>query len=295
MKNLVQILIVFNIGIVYSQCLSNDPYRLYWHRYVIEFDSSLISKNKIHKIHSINCEVKHSKFKKERKNFDVEFNKDYLPVKCIVYQEFNLRNGLKYNPIWRRNHDYPLYSVWYYELMYNQNNQLIRVSQKEKGAHATDTTVKNLDFEYDSLGRIVLQKEYKERKFNLTIKGKDSTYIYHRDMDSLRILYLTDSSGIYLNYKEHRRTDTIQWFNSPTKYALFNFGDTAEVFIRNIPIDRNTSMYYAIDQNSFIDRNESGLRIKKILNLGQLTKNEIVNLPTHSIIIYEYESKINTP
>lgn len=290
MKYFIQILIVFNIGIVYSQCLSNDPYQLYWHRYVIEFDSSLIAKNKIHKIQSNTYEVKHGKFKKERKNFDVEFNSEYLPIKFIVYQEFDLRNGVKYNPFWRRNHSYPLYSEWIYEFMYNQNKQLIRVRQKEKGSHASDTTVKNLDFEYDSLGRIVLQKEYKESRYNLTSKN-----IYLLEMDSLRILYLTDSSGIYFNYKEHRKTDTIQWFKSPTKYALFNFGDTAEVFIRNIPIDRNTSMYFAMDQNSFIDRNESGLRIKKILNLGQLTKNEIVNLPAHRVIIYEYESRINKP
>lgn len=48
MKFICSIIILLTFkGIVNGQCVSNDPYELYWHRYVLEFDSIQVERNKI--------------------------------------------------------------------------------------------------------------------------------------------------------------------------------------------------------------------------------------------------------
>jgi hypothetical protein len=289
MKFAVLILFLLSIDATEAQCVSNDSYKLYWHRYVIEFDSTEIAVNNIQRIEAKSYEVKRGKLKNERKNFELEFNQSFLPKKYTYYQEFNLRNGLKYNPFWRKKNEYPLYSFWQYEFLYDSLNRLKSVIQKEKGAHAVDTTYTKIEFQYDSLGRVILQREF--QFFTLNIKGKDTVFESTYEMDSSKVIYNTDSTGIVLSNSMFRQEDTTTWVNSPVQYALFNFGDTLESFIRNIPFDRNTSLYYAIDVNTIIDRNDMGMRKTKILNRDSLSQNEVVNLPKYTMIVYEYDKK----
>jgi hypothetical protein len=260
--------------------------------YVLEFDSSQVASNKIRSVEANSYMIKKGKRKNERNLYRLDFNDNYLPEKLEVYQEFNLRKGLKYNPFWRKKNQYPVYHYYQYELNYDSHNRLQSVIQKERGAFAADTTYSKLEFQYDSLNRVVLQREFDFFKVN--IKGKDTILESPFGMDSTVITYLDNKSGLILSNSIFRSADTTEWKHSPIQYVLFNFGDTTESFIRNMPFDRNISLYYAIDTNAIIERNNHGLRKSKILNREQLTRGVIVNLPEYTMIVYEYQT-INTP
>lgn len=293
MKFICSIIILLSFkGIVNAQCVTNDPYKLYWHRYVLELDSIQVASNKIQSVEASSYLIKKGKQKNRRNLFRLDFNDIYLPEKLEVYQEFNLRKGLKYNPFWRKKNQYPVYHYYQYVLNYDSLHRLQSVIQKERGAFAVDTTYSKLEFQYDSLNRVVLQREFDFFKVN--IKGKDTILESPYDMDSTVITYLDNKSGFILSNSIFRRADTIEWKHSPIQYVLFNFGDTTESFIRNMPFDRNSSLYYAIDTNAIIERNNHGLRKSKILNRERLTQGEIVNLPEYTMIVYEYKT-INTP
>lgn len=286
-RNLGVILLICFYSQLSAQCNSNDPYKLYWKNYVLEFDSSQIALNKIQAIKSKKYLIKKNKQTRERQNFDVKFNENYLPIMYIDYDEFGLRKGLIYNPIWRMRHEYPLYSVRRYELKYNEKNQLIQVTEKEKRAFAKDTSYTELKFMYDSLERVILQVEYKVIYFTINLNGQDSIFEAIDHVDSISYRYNGNNTGDII--VSHYIKDTIHWKNSPVNYYKFNFGDNKTNYIRNIPYDRNTSIFYAIDTNSIIEFNENGLRKSKITVIGEnITKDIIVKLEKYNISTYEY-------
>lgn len=293
MKFICSIIILLTFkGIVNGQCVSNDPYELYWHRYVLEFDSIQVARNKIQSVIAKCYTITKGKQKNERNLFRLNFNAKYLPETLEVYQAHNLRKSRRYNPFWRKKNQYTVYDYYEYQLNYDSLDRLQSVIQKERGAFAIDTTYSKLDFQYDSLNRVVLQREF--IFFKVNVGGKDTIIESSYDMDSTMIIYVDNNHGLVLSNSIVRSSDTIKWKHSPIQYVLFNFGDTTESFTRNRPLTQNNSLFLAVDINALIERNDHGLCESKMQDREKLTRGEVVNLPENTLIFYEYKTR-STP
>jgi hypothetical protein len=284
MKAFVSLLLLVCCQFGMAQCLSNNPYELYWNWYVLEFNFEQVSKNKIRTIEALTFKSKNGKFKNERKFYKVHFNENALPTKYEYFLESSVRDGLRYNPFWRKKNEFPKYKRWIYELSYDDQNRLINVVEKYKYGNFGDTSYLKLEFSYDEKNQVVLQKQF--RYFFVNRNG-DIT-MYEDEAEITKIEYLDENSGFIVSNSIFRLGDTVRWNKFPVRLIKFHFGDNTEEFVRNRPYDKNISMYYAGDTYSTIVRNDVGLRTKRVLNSILMYRGNILTSYGNDVVIYNY-------
>jgi hypothetical protein len=268
----------------FGQTESPNPYELYWKRYVIEHTFEEIKSNQVRSVTVYDVELNKGKEKRKNLFYSIDFDSIGNPIKFIHQTQFSLRKDFQYNPIWRARNDFPVFYIKEYKLNYNGKNQLVEVIESEKMTNSKIVQYHKLGFDYDSLNRLSL------------IYKCDLSYFSHRKLDtvfqyptdSAFIIYLTNKNGLILTKPKYGVKDTIEWKNSPIQLIEFWFGDSTQPQLKNIPIDRNTSMYFALDKGAKISYNLRGLIEKKEPNLP-IPENEIVHLKNYSYLRYVYK------
>lgn len=261
-----------------GQLVPNNPFQLYWHRYVLEFNDSTIIKNKVKSVTAKIVDYKKDKIWKERILYKAEFDPNGLPESYHYQLEFSLRNDYRYNPFWRMINEYPVFTMWHYQLKYDSLHRLSQITETEKHTNSKYEFIEEVVFEYDSLGKVKSQTIQKRN-------GAFPQFPFNRNK-YLRIK-INDSLMKVIHFNDDVPVDTaIVQQNRAIELTTFWFGDTSESFIRNAPYDKNGTLYEAIDKNSQINRNSKGLKTKK---QQKLVINEYTTVKSINCIIYEYE------
>ena len=265
MKQLVFVILsLFISTLSYSQQVSSDPYELYWNQYILEFNKEDIEKNSIRKVITKEMTYKKEKVIHDVIRYSVSFDSEAKPIKYSTQKEVTLSWKKKFNPIWRINNNYPVFDILEYDLTYNDNGLLIAVMQTDKRTNRDYNPQEKLVFNYDSTHRVVAQSYQDIHHVIGTTEYSvmaDITYKISYTGDSVTQIIKYSGAGANLDSPS---ADTLAIKGgSRVVFATYNFGDKQESFIRNEPIQKNETLYDALDTSSEIVRSKDGLKESK--------------------------------